>query len=583
MSREKFEFSKFAEKLGLSVVAVLAAAIAFFLSAVSLMHTTSVDRIDGGEGRDDIVYRIREQLESVIYYNDNLFVNLLMLGIMLLLCFILVQRAKNIRLRWLGLFIFLWTAALGIIWVLSSQSAPSDDSGIVTSASWAFAEDKYEILESWNYFNHYPFQLGYVRFNELLIRFMQAFRHLDNLLPLAVINAVFLGVINLFVLLINSRLFKDSRINLLTTVLLALSSAPIISCSFIYGIYPGMMFALIALYCEIRWLQDDKLLFAVPAIPCIAMAVMIKSNYLIWMIAMILIVLIKMWGRKKYLFDAGFLVLVLVCSLSIQPLVISYYEKESGYDFGDGIPYSSWIAMGLGQCDLAPGWFNIYVTEVNFEESGCDAKAADEKSKQLIKEHLRTFAKNPQYTTDFFYLKTVSQWNDTAYESIWNNVVRGQYKEKGKIAGWVCGDGKKTVKKLMDYFAQMVFFAFCAGCVMMFKRKEFMLTPFPVIFLGGFFYHTISEGKSQYILPYFILMTGFAAFGIVCLCDLLRRRLSAESRLGRLLKAEGIAAAAAAPEAAEAACSAGSAPNTGKQTKNQKKQNGKKGKNRGKS
>ena len=70
-------------------------------------------------------------------------------------------------------------------------------------------------------------------------------------------------------------------------------SAPLIFCSFVYGVYPGMMFALIALYCEIRYLKDNKIVFGILAIPSIVIAVMVKSNYLIWLIAMVLICLVN--------------------------------------------------------------------------------------------------------------------------------------------------------------------------------------------------------------------------------------------------------------------------------------------------
>ena len=44
---------------------------AFFISGVSLFHTTSVQKIDEGQGVSSTIYNIKERLESVIYYNDN--------------------------------------------------------------------------------------------------------------------------------------------------------------------------------------------------------------------------------------------------------------------------------------------------------------------------------------------------------------------------------------------------------------------------------------------------------------------------------------------------------------------------------
>lgn len=509
------------EKIGLYTVGILAAAIGFFLSAVSMLHTTHVEMIGDDEAVYTIVYNIKAQIESVIYYNDNLFLNLMVLALSLLVMFLLASRLRNIPFRFLKLGLFLWTFALGTVWVISSQSAPTNDSWMVTEAAVSFAQNHFAVLHDDRYFHNYSFQLGYTLFCEICIRFLSLFQKPETLIALEILNAGFLAVINLFLLLILNCVCKDSRVNLIAAVLLALSTAPILSCSFLYGIYPGMAFALIALYCEIRWLTESKIRFAVIAALSIMIAVMMKSNYLIWLVAMVLIALVKLPARKKYLHDAGFLAVSLALALCIQPAVKQLYEKRGNADLGESVPYISWIAMGLNESDLAPGWYNIWYTVTNFEVSNFDAAVASERSKEEIQRRLQYFVKDPQYTNDFFYLKTVSQWNETSYQSIWNNIVRKQYREKGAIAEWACGSGKPLVRKEMDLFAQLIYFGFCAGCIYMLRKKEFMLTPLPVIFLGGFFYQLIAEGKSQYILPYFIVMTGFAAFGIVSLMDAL--------------------------------------------------------------
>lgn len=492
---------------------------AFFISLTSLLHTTVVDNVKEGEGKETIIYRIKEHIESVIYYNDNLFLNLVILAVTLVLCFIIAKKCSGIRLRYSLSFLFIWTAALGIIWVISSQSAPSEDSMCVTNASFEFAKNNFISLAPENrYFRNYSFQLGYVLFNELIIRFANLFEP-KNILYLEVLNAIFLAVINVFIVMINHVLFNDKRITNLTAFVMALSAAPIISCSFIYGIIPGMMFAVIAVYFEIRYLKESKIAFAVVSVVCIALAMLIKSNYLIWLIAMMLVAFVKLFSRKKYIRDAVFIVAAVAVSMSVQPAVKSLYEHRADVDLGDSIPYVSWISMGLNESDLAPGWYSYFKTVTNFEDSNFDADEASKRSIKDIKERLKYFADNPQYANDFFYMKTVSQWNDTSYQSIWNNIVRAQFAPKNAFANWVCGDGDTKVKGYMDYFAQLVFFGFLAGCIYALKKKKLINLFFPLIFVGGFMYQLISEGKSQYIMPYFILMSGFAAYGIVSLLD----------------------------------------------------------------
>lgn len=280
-----------------------------------------------------------------------------------------------------------------------------------------------------------------------------------------------------------------------------------------------MMFAVIAVYFEIRYLKESKIAFAVVSVVCIALAMLIKSNYLIWLIAMMLVAFVKLFSRKKYIRDAVFIVAAVAVSMSVQPAVKSLYEHRADVDLGDSIPYVSWISMGLNESDLAPGWYSYFKTVTNFEDSNFDADEASKRSIKDIKERLKYFADNPQYANDFFYMKTVSQWNDTSYQSIWNNIVRAQFAPKNAFANWVCGDGDTKVKGYMDYFAQLVFFGFLAGCIYALKKKKLINLFFPLIFVGGFMYQLISEGKSQYIMPYFILMSGFAAYGIVSLLD----------------------------------------------------------------
>lgn len=559
---KKIQIGSVLEKTGLYVVGVISFLIALFLSLVSLLHTTVVAKVNEGEGVQSIVYHIKERVESVYYLNDNLIVNLLVLVFLLVACFALIKRLKfRISTRMLGRLMFLWTFILGVVWVLSSQSAPTEDSGTVTSASWAFAEDNYSCLRDIRYFHNYAFQLGYVLFNEWIIRFIQFFKHMDNLMPLEILNAVFLGIINLFLVKIADKLFGDRRVTILAAILLALSTAPIISCSFVYGIYPGMMFAVIALYCEICYLKETDLkkgiLYAVPAALCITLAVMIKSNYMIWLVAMLLIAAVRLIGRKKFLRDGIFIVVTAVMALNVQSLVIRHYEKKAGVEITGIIPYTAWIAMGINESEDAPGWYNYGYTLGSIEQANFDEEVAAEHISEILHNRIEYLLKHSQYTNDFFYYKNVSQWNDTSYQSIWNNQVRGQYKEKNAFAAWVCGKGEPTVKKLMDYFAQLIFFGFCIGCLALIRSKNFMLTPLPVVFLGGFFYHMIGEGKSQYVLPYFIVMCAFAAYGIVKLSDWVAVRINSDYyRLYWLIgseKPEPVAEAAAESAPAEAA------------------------------
>lgn len=538
MNKKKIVLADIAEKSGLFIVCFMSAAIAFWLTAASMLHTATVANVSESEAVASSLRYFIQNIESVLYYDDNFFMNIIILLISAAALYFVSKKLSWIRLRYKLLFIFIWTAALGTIWVISSQSSPTFDSEMLFNSAKQFANNDYSILTGTErYFKDYSFQLGYVFFCEILMRI---FGIPEKALPFEVLNAFFLAGINVLIVLISNITLKDKRITTAVTLLLALSCAPIISCSFVYGILPGMFFALASLFFELRYLMDNKKISAVLSVICILIAVMIKSNYFIWLIAISLIAIVMLFKRKKYIFDCIYISAAVILSLSVQPCVKYMYESRSNTDLGDAIPYTSWIAMGFSEAASAPGWYNYYLTTTNFENCGYDAAKAGEASRETIKERLKTFIKDPQYANDFFYKKTMSQWNETSYESIWNNTIRGQYKDKNRFAAWVCGDGVKKTKKYIDLWTQLMFASFTAGIIAIFRKKNFPACSLAVVFLGGFLYQLISEGKSQYIIPYIIVMTGIAGYGVIVIGGM----LGSAFRKYRSKKAEAAVSAA---------------------------------------
>lgn len=512
---KKINVGKTVEKLYIWVVGTIAAVISLFLAMTSLLHTTFVETINQSQSVDSILYRIRTGAESVIYRNDNFIFNIISLAVIMLVVSVMLKFMQKCKLKYNICFIAVWTIILGTVWVMSSQSAPTCDSKTVVSASMSFAHGDLSFLANGRYLKDYSYQLGYVLFNEVIIRFVELFMTIKNFLFLEILNVIFLAVINVFVILINNEIFDDSRVNNATTLIVAASVAPIISCTFVYGIIPGMMFAVVALYFEIKYIKTEKKLFAVISLFMVSIAVVVKPNYSIWVIAMAIICFVAMVKKKKYILNIAFILLIAVMPMLSQRAVKSFYEYRSGAKLGDAIPYSSWISMGLQENGMAPGWFSVTPTVDNFKNSGYNADKASEVSKNEIKQRVNYFIYNQRYASDFFYYKAVSQWNETTYESLWNNTVRDQYQPKGRIAAFFCYRGERITKLYMDCVAQYIFVMFFVGIVLTLKKKRYESLTFPLIIIGGFAYHMLSEGKSQYILPYFILMTAFAAYGAV--------------------------------------------------------------------
>lgn len=526
------------ESFAIWVIGICAILFMGALTIISLMHTTGMEIVREGEGKISCMYVIHESLESVRYLNDNVIVNLIILGLSGLLCFMIVPFLKKVPI-WVDIILLsAWTVTLGIIWVRSSQTAPSADSGMVMAAAETASRGVYDWLSDGSYydkyFTEYSFQLGYVFFTEMMIRVVRHFFAFENILFLQYFNVIFLALTYAAIILINGRLFRDRRICHMTAIILALSIQPIIFSVFMYGIIPGLMFAVYAVYFTILYIQKNKIVYGFLAAVSIAIAVMIKSNFLIVLTAICIIIFVTMLKRKKFIADVIVVAVMIFASVNITPMAIKSYEKRGNYEAGDSIPFISWFAMGLNETSPAPGWYNYSYTGSNFQQCNGDPKLAAEKSRQMIADRVKFFIKNPQYTNDFFYMKFVSQWNETSYQSIWNNVVRQQYEPKHKFAEYVCTKAEKPVKKYMDFYAQLIFTAVLFGIIVCLKKKYFLGLTFPLILVGGAAYHILAEAKSQYSLPYFIIMTGFAACGIIAAYDAAAKRSVGHKRLSRL-------------------------------------------------
>lgn len=508
VSLEETRFERFARL----VICILMLMIMGFLTIVSLLHTSGMD--------------IVPNLEQVSYLNDNPWFNLIFLVFGAWICLRILPKLEKIPLWAEIVFVSAWTIILGLIWVYSSQSAPTEDSGTVTSAAKAFAENNFSVFTDRRYFKDYSFQLGYVFFNEMLIRLAAVFTEVSDLLFLEALNVILLALSYIGLLLIQDILFEDQRVRHMTAFLFLFSLQPILFCSFLYGIFPGLVFAVWGVYCELIWLKKNRILFAFLSAVCIGIAVLLKSNYIIVFIAMMAVMFVELFRRKKYALDIVYMALCCLLTMTLSPAVKGMYEARSGVDLGEPIPYICWIAMGMNEPTFegcGPGWYNAGCTVHNFERSNYDPDIASKNAMQNIKDRLQYFSKNTQYANDFFYEKFVSQWNETTYQSIWTNNVRGQYAPKTGIAAWVCSreKGQNAVEGFMDLYTQLVFASVLMGIASCIKNKEFLRIMFPLIILGGFLYHLISEAKSQYAMPYYVLMTAFAAYGLVTAYDFL--------------------------------------------------------------
>ena len=389
-------------------------------------------------------------------YLDNIFLNLILVCIFLAALYIFYRHGMEIKLRRLEIALLCWTFILGAAFIASVKlRAPwYSDSYYVTYAAQRAAVGDYSAME--NYFVRFPFQLGYVLYSEI---FFRAAGWLIPGLPEGYYCLALQGVNLLWLLLcfhalirISLYIYSSMRIQKLTALLL-----------------------FFALAMAIVWVFDVIRTRSVKSLICFVLAA--------------------------------------ACVLGLKGMPQRIYEARTGKDFGDGIPMIAWMAMGFSEGHAGPGWYKEDNTVKFFTHSGNDAEATAEHAKQVISERCAEFAADPGEALRFFSTKLRTQWNEPTYESVWINQVQQSYSEKGGLYELFCGRGEQFFNGVMNQFQQLIFFGMLLSLFELWRRRDMESSLLPLIILGGLLYHLLFEAKSQYALPYFVLMIPMAAFG----------------------------------------------------------------------
>ncbi len=548
------------ERLLRIVIAVMMLLFMSFLVIYSLIQTG--DKTIAVSESYGLGSSLPRDFENFIFNSDSIIINIIALAAGAMLCFIAIPRMKKLSYVKKQIIMMLWIIIIGCIWVHSAQSTPSHDSLAVANAGFHFAQNNFAWLDETDlyYFTRYPFQLGIVFLYEIVFRIFGLFSSEKTYMPLEYLNVGMLAISDVLIAAINRRIFRDRRVTDLTFWLLAFCAPAILNCNYTYGMIPGLMFALLAVYSLIHYYENNGLHWLLLTFLPAAIAVMLKSNCIIFSVAITTTIIAMMPKRKKYLMDIALAVSVMILSLFIPNGISFMYYERAGSMPRDALPFNTWINIGLTENPAGPGWYDTSCSTDIFFQNGLNESVTKSVMSDSIKKRLRYFARHPYYTRNFFSRKFLSQWNETSYQSIWNTQARPTNSDsrRGPLAEWICGPGEYPMKRYMDKYAQLIFVGVLAGVVSSFRRKRLLELFFPLVMLGGMLFHTMSEAKSEYAIPYFILMSGYAAFGICRLYDLSREKLGHKEWAKRLFLfgtpaaepvPENIAAAPAAPDA----------------------------------
>lgn len=502
----------FTEKLVAFFCAVLFIILAF-ISIGSILTTSSLNPYDMNKFIN----------ENIVIIQDSVLLNVAVIAVFIFLLKFLKGLEKYISIKVVSIVLILYVTVLGIVWVTAAQPIPRGDSQTINQTAQMIINNDYSALQGpQSYYQFYPFQTGFLFICEMFTRLFG----IGNYTALAIINVVWLDAAYIALLWITKIVFDNRKTELLTIFLLAACLQPILFCTFIYGNLMGLAFSLWAVLLVLLYFKTNKKRLMLISAVLIAVAILVKENYSIVLIAMCIMLFLHFIKSRRW-FSLVAILCVCCISFGVSSAVKYSYEVRANVNIGSGVPQLAWAAMGMEEkgSPMFPGWYNAYNDYV-FKIHDENPKAASVEIDRYVKDRLKYFIAHPGYTMQFFANKTLSQWNEPTYESIWLSEAPETQRPLSMIAQEVYyGETNTILNQYFNYYVELIFFGAVAALFFSIKKPHLEFSFIPLIVLGGFLYHLIFEAKSSYILVYFIILIPYAANGFYLIARLkLKRR-----------------------------------------------------------
>ena len=393
-------------------------------------------------------------------------------------------------------------AVIGVVFTLScGLGATADQIDVQNSV----AELRNGIIDSFmptRYMDIYPNQYGLALLSYLASFVVGTY----NFTFFRLINVIFLVLLYSELSLIGKQigLGKTSQLLILLTGVFYMPST--LYALYVYGNISALALSVLAVRLIIQAFEKDKFLYGILSAVAMFFSCVFKSNQLIFAVGIIIYCLFKSVATKKYkrLVLLPALILSVWLSSFIPTLVM---RNLTGLPLKGGVSYMSYLAMGVQENDQNyPGGYNGFNAET-YEEFGGDKAAQSAYATEVYKETLEEMISEPGFFFNFFTRKQLHQWADPVYKAYMCIQTCPQH----DTALWFCEFLRPNhVYPVLIFFSLFQLIVW-AGAVLFIwlGRKLKQLDEaliMPMIFIGGFIFHTFWEAKSQYVFSYFVIL-----------------------------------------------------------------------------
>lgn len=450
--------------------------------------------------------------EHTFYNADNPIIQIACIGIVCILITLIKVKNKKIKITRKKVIIgIVFWCIICVTWVFMTQLKPRADQKYILQAAENIKDGNFIDFEQDEYLYKNPHQLGMTLYLYILVCIFNQ----NAYLAAQVINifAILIAFYSIYKIIL--MLYEDKNIAKFTLIGLFLFIPISLYITFIYGNLIGFAFSMLAVLFEFIYLKNEKKRYILPMAIFSALAIICKSNYMITIVAILILFIIEMIFRKKFKFIIPIIVIAISYIISGHAVNL-IVENVTGQEVNKGTPMLSYIAMGLQEGSRAPGWYNGYSQKI-YENNKYDYELTTNTIKSDITASIDRFKSNPKYTVEFFSQKIMSQWNNPTFQSFWIYTKRKSNISRPKIVKSILGTGKtnKAITEYMNIMQTIILFGAVVYIILNYKNIKLKELIFAIIFIGGFIFHLFWEAKGQYAITYFILLIPYSVQGYV--------------------------------------------------------------------
>lgn len=496
---------KFISKYLLLIIAIVVLIIGVLSVFVTAYFTGTFDKP---------VEKTNYRFENPIYL-----ISMISVGVGIL--YFIQKIAKKINTSLIFIALIIVIIFMQFKWVNKIKFIPISDQLSVIFLANDLNSGNYDTFKSnTSYFGTYPFQSGFIYY------VAEVFKHLDknSNLFLQQLNIWFSAISLLIMYGIICSLFKSKKVRIIGVFLLAAFSMYFLFFNVhVYGNIPGLTFSMLAIFCIIRYLKDNKIIYIGIASIAISIAILLKSNYNIFLCGIILTLFLEFLKNRK--FKTLCSIIVITCTYVLLSCCFKCnFEKTIGGKMPEGIPMINYIYMGMEKpLDKSCGWYTQGSVDL-LTDNNYDLDKTKKEAIRKIKLRSEELVRSPNEFIHYYSDKIASTWLNPTYQVIWCNYpgiqlqINSEYKtyieNSPRIQSILSGHLFKLEEKYFDALQSVIFLFGAIGIFSLYKKNKTENILLPIIFLGGFVFHIFWETKSVYVLQYYFLLVPYSSYGL---------------------------------------------------------------------